>query len=302
MLVSLRNTDFCRFRGLACWGLLAVLFGFGCRSERFAPPRASQPAVILPATRSNATEAAEGNAATGAVQLTRYLESIVWPDRPKWRAWGEQNLQSGDLVFIRSNYRVLLGTFNLSAFLAEVADSPFSHVGLVVIEQNRPMVYDASDEGVTAQAFEKFVTDGKIERIAVCRLRAEHQHAIPAAIAFAQRHRQQKTRFDDRFDPSDEKLYCTELVIKAFREGGITLSSPTPVGDLPGLDNVAPMKLRMAKWSTHLSEEDLVWLPGNQEEGLYGSASLFTLLEPTPSPPVTRTAERLRSDDGTVQK
>ena len=281
------------FRELMVFGSLCAVLGVaGCASKGLKPPGSMEAPGATGGIGDNAigeVRLASGDSKHDASGLTQAqpseravsaFENLVWPNRQSWRQWGSEHLRSGDLVFVRSNYRLLLGTFNLSEFLSQLTDSPFSHVGFVVVEQGVPVVYDASDRGVTSQAFERFVTKGKIERVAVMRPAESCQGAVAKAVAFVQLHERERTKFDSRFEPGSERLYCTELVIEAYRQGGIELCEPNVIGQLPGLTTVTPTSLRMAKWATGLSEQDRVWLPGNREEGLYSSSYLTSVLEP----------------------
>jgi hypothetical protein len=209
------------------------------------------------------------------------LEKTIWPTRPIWRSWGDQNLQTGDLVFVRSNYRILLGTFNLSEFLAELGDSPYSHVGIVVIEPEGAKVYDASDKGITSMPFESFVTNGKIYRVAVKRPAQELYPVLPQIVSFVRTHQAEGTTFDNHFEAGVEKIYCTELIVEAFREAGIEICEPTVIGELPGIERVSPISLSAAKWATKLTEQDQVWLPGNDSIGLFASPYLTTVFQST---------------------
>lgn len=203
-------------------------------------------------------------------------------DYSGWRDWGKANLRTGDLVFMQSNHYILLGTFNLTRFLADIGDSPFSHVGIVVVmdgvEDASPIVIDTALNGMRVKKFENFVYSKRTEVISVRRVRGLDQASASKVAKYAQRHVDADTPFDKGFDPGDDKLYCTELVIEAFRSAGIHLADPTPAGDLPGLGDVGPVQLRLAKKSTGLTETDPVYLPGNFETGLYASPKLETVL------------------------
>jgi hypothetical protein len=275
------------FRELMVFGsLCAILWMAGCASKGLMPPGAMAGVGAEAGGEVLLASSASSHGVSGLTQAqpseraVAAFENLVWPNRQSWRQWGSEHLRSGDLVFVRSNYRLLLGTFNLSEFLSELTDSPFSHVGFVVVEQGVPMVYDASDRGVTSQPFERFVTKGKIERVAVMRPSESCRGAVAKAVAFVQLHQRERTKFDSRFEPGSERLYCTELVIEAYRQGGVELCEPNVVGQLPGIATIAPTSLKMAKWATGLSEQDRVWLPGNREEGLYSSSYLTTVLVP----------------------
>jgi len=136
----------------------------------------------------------------------------------------QDSLQSGDLIF-RS------GTGVAGQLLAEAdPNTSYSHVGLVVIDQGAPFVIHASLNGengkgqVIQDSLEDFLLKDEATAIAVYRLHSNLIHLAPNAVEIAQNKVRQEVPFDTSFDLSnDERLYCTELVWRAYQRAGLDL-------------------------------------------------------------------------------
>ena len=204
------------------------------------------------------------------------------PERVHWREWGKQHLQTGDLVFTRGNYYLLFGAFNFSDVATSISEARFSHLGMVVIEDNIPMVYDISDEGVQATPFEAYVTRPSYDSVAVRRPSSDLYSHLPQCVAYLREQRSQNVRFDKHFSLSNDELYCTELIYRAFQQAGVELCEQTYVRDLPGLTTAPAASVFLAKTYTGLTDDSPLVCIGNESYGLYGSAKLQPLLSPTP--------------------
>ena len=64
----------------------------------------------------------------------------------------------------------------------------------------------------------------------VKRPKLEHRRLIPGALDFCRRKFEAQVPFDREFRLDDERLYCVELVEKAFRSQGLPLSEPVQIG------------------------------------------------------------------------
>ena len=133
-----------------------------------------------------------------------------------------ENVQSGDLIFRAGN--------GVAGGFLESTDpeTKYSHVGLVVIQQESPFVIHASLTGdsnggkVMLDSLETFLARDQATAVAVYRPRDEE--TIESAIAIAKNYVEEEIPFDSGFDLSDsERLYCTELVWRAYQEAGLDL-------------------------------------------------------------------------------
>jgi hypothetical protein len=109
------------------------------------------------------------------------------PEMARWKPWGRKRLREGDIVFRLGDARVVRGMVPLSRFIARATGSPFSHTGIVAIEDGSPVVYDCSSAGIQRQPFEVWMLDS-IGPLGVKRLKPEHRERIADVIEFSTRH------------------------------------------------------------------------------------------------------------------
>lgn len=199
----------------------------------------------------------------------------------RWEAWGRQHLRDGDLVFVMGESRILMGFLNFSRFSAEIAESEFSHVGVVAIEEGEPVVYDVISEGAFRRSWGHYVTDARVWSVAVRRLHPERRECIPAAIDFCRQIYREQGKFDNAFRPDNGRFYCAELVETAFRQAGQPLCDPVRIDALPGFHRLSPLTVHLVETATSLTRDQEVFMPGNSTYGLWSCPSLFTVLEKT---------------------
>lgn len=127
-------------------------------------------------------------------------------------------LQNGDLILRRGR--------SIESFAIFLADKnrDFSHIGIVAIEDGVPYVIHAVPresgeipERVRKEKPETFLSPEKASRFAVYRS-VFPANELEKAAAKALEFYQNRVEFDNAYDlASDQKLYCTELVLKAFQ-------------------------------------------------------------------------------------
>ncbi len=130
-------------------------------------------------------------------------------------------LRSGDLVFRQSD------TLASHYVRTLQADALYSHIGIIVLIDGKPTVIhamppDGKYEGRTVQeTLNTFLTD--VTGFAIYRVTASPAQAEIAA-QVAKQFAEDQTPFDIQFDlTTDESLYCTELVWKAWQAAAIDL-------------------------------------------------------------------------------
>src|SRR5262245_1912621 len=214
-----------------------------------------------------------GPEATEARQEGRIPPIAMTPHMARWDRWGRQFLCDGDIVFRRGDARIGHGYFPISRFLANASNSPFSHTGIVSIEEEGPVVYDTTRTGVARQPFCVWVLDN-VGWIGVKRLRPEFRGEIPKVLAYVHRVVDEQVPFDYELDADDRKLYCVEMTEKAYRAAGIPLSEPIRLGDMERAPEfpVCMFGLRIA--SIYSLEQPLtfdtrVFFPGNDRHGIW---------------------------------
>jgi hypothetical protein len=105
------------------------------------------------------------------------------PAMIRWNRWGRNALRDGDIVFRLGDARGWRGLFALSWFIARATGSPFSHTGIVAVEDGAPVVYDCAEEGVRRMPFEAWMLEC-VGPMGVKRLKPEHRHHIPGVIGY----------------------------------------------------------------------------------------------------------------------
>jgi hypothetical protein len=204
----------------------------------------------------------------------------------QWRRWGQGKLKEGDIVFRMGDARAFHGIFPLSLFIARATASPFSHTGIVAIEGGSPVVYDCSSEGVQRQPFEVWMLEC-VGAMGVKRLKPEHRGRIPGVLGYCRKVFDEQVPFDQEFRMEDDALYCLELTEKAFRSQGLNLSEPVRIGDWENLASFPLSALAMPIATPLVVDrpitlEQLVYVPGNDHEGVWASPLLETVFGPDP--------------------
>jgi hypothetical protein len=211
-----------------------------------------------------------------------------------WDTWAADRLQTGDILFIRGESRILLGLVNFSAVSAELAASRFSHVGLVSREDGQVYVYDIIVGGPRRTPFGEFVADPRVWTVAVKRLRPECRASIPQAVAYCQQVYATGGKFDKRLTLNNDDLYCSEMVEIAFRTAGLKLSDPLPINQLPRFEKLSDTTRLFIETATPIRVDQEVLVPGNDQIGIWSCPYLDVVLDATPARKPPRVASRPR--------
>ncbi len=208
------------------------------------------------------------------------------PEMARWQGWGREVLRQGDVIFRLGDARVVRGMVPLSRFIARATGSPFSHTGIVAIEDGSPVVYDCSSAGVQRQPFEIWMLDS-VGALGVKRLKPEHCRHIAGVIGYCRSAFERQVPFDSGFRMDDDSLYCLELTEKAFRSEGLALSEPVRIGDWEYLASFPLTAFLIPPISglvldRPITLEQPVYLPGNERHGVWASPLLETVFGPAP--------------------
>jgi hypothetical protein len=194
-----------------------------------------------------------------------------------WEAWGRSHLQEGDIVLRMGDARAAMGMFPFSKVSAAIADSRFSHSGIVAIENGQAVVYDTTTTGPQRQPFKIWLLDTR-GSFAVKRPKPEYQSAAPNAVAFCREAYKKQVPFDFNMSMGDEKLYCIELTERAYDSSGMSLSQPLRLDELPRYRDY-PRVVRLLKLATAMVPEQKAFVIGNERIGIWASPTLETIYD-----------------------
>jgi hypothetical protein len=119
----------------------------------------------------------------------------------------EYQPQEGDLVFQSLPHNPVIDA------IEGCTCSPFSHCGIVVKNKRGWWVLEAIGP-VQEGPLSRWVAQGRDLQFAVYRLKAEHQPKVPAMIAAARKFLGRP--YDIQYELDDAKIYCSELIHKAW--------------------------------------------------------------------------------------
>ena len=212
------------------------------------------------------------------------LSQFGWKDSEEvtaWKHWAAANLCSGDLVFVRGDSRILFGLVNFSQLCTDMADSRFSHVGLVSREEDGVFVYDVVVGGPRRVAFDEFATDRQVSLFAVKRLKPECRVYVPDAIEYCRQVSMRSGKFDTELKLNNEHFYCSELIELAFRRAGLPLSQPVRIDRLPHFAALPTTTKTLIQTLTTIELDQEIYLPGNEQIGIWACPYLDLVLDAT---------------------
>ncbi len=161
------------------------------------------------------------------------------------------SLQSGDVVLQAS-------TSERSALIRKASRSPYSHVGVVEVSQDGVFVLEAV-QPVSRTPLAKWAGRGEGGFVTVLRPKGLDEAARRRVVAAAKK--ELGKPYDARYRWDDERLYCSELVVKAFARGaGLSVGKQEVVKTLELSDEelVLAAKLGVSPLQTLVTPGSLV--------------------------------------------
>ena len=150
---------------------------------------------------------------------------LAWVLGPAYRAAAQYEPQEGDIVFQSMPHSPLIDA------IEGASESPLSHCGIVGKNPNGQLVIYEALHGVEITPLKMFLLRGRQQGFAVYRLKEAYRPQIPATLAAVKKYLGRP--YDLRYDLDDEKIYCSELIYKAFRDvTGEELGRLVRLGDL----------------------------------------------------------------------
>jgi len=156
---------------------------------------------------------------------------LAWAGAYGWSAWMgyvgfmRYEPQEGDVIFQSLPHGPVVWA------IEGVTGSPYSHCGIVGRREGAWVVYEAY-RGVSATPLASFLMRGRGGGFTVYRLDDANRGHIPATLACCETYLGRP--YDIRYRLDDEKIYCSELIYKAFRDatGGQRLGDFSRFGDM----------------------------------------------------------------------
>ena len=127
-------------------------------------------------------------------------------------------LESGDILFQDIDCGPFCESIETVTFGVEGAK--FSHVGILVSNgEGEYVILEAVSAGVKETAIDSFFMRShdaeNRSKVVVGRMKSEHAQLIPEAITFA--YSKLGAAYDEVFDISNDKYYCSELIYESFK-------------------------------------------------------------------------------------
>ena len=130
------------------------------------------------------------------------------------------NLNNGDLILRRGR-----STESYAVYLAD-KNAEFTHLGIISIEDEIPFVIHIvpdKNKLVKKESLKEFLKPKNASEFAIYRSHY-NKFFLDKVVQEANSFYLKKYEFDNKYDlETDSKLYCTELVLKAFNNVGISL-------------------------------------------------------------------------------
>ncbi len=138
------------------------------------------------------------------------------PGDAHWEQW-----KAGDVVFLNGN-----SVRSKVVRLLQGYSTDYSHVGMVVMEKGIPFIVhaDPAEDKVVRQRWDVVVRQRQVSGGAIFRLDRADVSIVDAACAAVESYAAKGTPFDHEFDlRTPGRLFCTELVLRAYRSAGVDL-------------------------------------------------------------------------------
>jgi uncharacterized protein YycO len=174
-------------------------------------------------------------------------------------------LRDGDLVFQRSRS-------GQSRAVQLATHSPWSHMGVILMRDGKPFVFEASAT-VRYTPLDAWAVHGEGGRYEVRRLRQPLTTGQDTKLRAAAR-RYAGRPYDLYFEWSDDRIYCSELVWKLYRDAlGIEIGARQRLREFDLSDPVVQAKMR-ERYGGHVPLDEPVISPG----AMYDSPLLETIV------------------------
>jgi uncharacterized protein YycO len=162
-----------------------------------------------------------------------------------------QKFQDGDIIFQTSRS-------SQSSMIQTVTGSNLTHCGIIFYKDNKPYVFEAVNP-VKLTPLSNWINRGAGSKYKVVRLnyKLRDNHKM---IMLSYAKRQLGKQYDLKFQWSDNKMYCSELVWKIYRSSGYTISEPKKFSDY-NLNNSSVQKEIQRRYGNTINLNETVVSP-----------------------------------------
>lgn len=173
-------------------------------------------------------------------------------------AFDPSMLRNGDIIFQTSRS-------GQSQAIQLATRSPISHCGIVFFQSGKPYVFEASTK-VKRTPFKRFIRKGADGKFAVKRLGNADSLLTPIALKRLQAEglKLEGRPYDSFFSWDDDRIYCSELVYKIYRNAlGLEIGTTGRLQDFDLTHPIVAAKLR-ERYGGHIPQTDSVISPAAQ--------------------------------------
>lgn len=166
-----------------------------------------------------------------------------------------KTLKDGDLIFQTSGSRQ-------SKAIQLATGSKYSHMGIVYLENGKAFVYEAV-QPVRLTPFEEWINRGEDGHFVLKRLKNADSILTPETLEKLKKvgKKYQGKNYDIYFEWSDDKIYCSELVWKIYKEvTGIEIGKLQKLSEFD-LSNDLVKKIMEERYGTNIPLEEKVISP-----------------------------------------
>jgi uncharacterized protein YycO len=231
--------------------IILTIFIFGCHSNQ------DEPAKINPALKAEV----EGSTPTVIVANNPTVEV----EKPPLK----KEIQNGDLIFHTS-------TSGQSLAIQIASNSKYSHVGMIYQDGGKDYVLEAV-QPVKLTPLTQFINRGENKHYVVKRLKNSDEFLTPEGITKMKTigKKYLNKNYDLKFEWSDDKIYCSELVWKIYDQAfGIKIGILQQIKDFDLSDPVVKAKAKQ-RYGNNIPLEELIITP----DRMFQSDQLVTIIE-----------------------
>lgn len=181
----------------------------------------------------------------------------------------KKEIQTGDLIFHTSSS-------GQSLAIQIASNSKYSHVGMIYKQGEKDYVLEAV-QPVKLTLLSKFIDRGENKHYVVKRLKNSDGVLTPEGIAKMKSigKKYLNKNYDLKFEWSDDKIYCSELVWKIYDQAfGIKIGALQQIKDFDLSDPVVKEKAK-ERYGNNIPVEELIITP----DRMFQSDKLVTVLE-----------------------